>query len=74
MRFSVWMKRYLKDDNAKGSLARSIKVEGRWFPHNRCRRVVRKYIEGRGADDYVLQAFDECWDAYERENNRSGTR
>lgn len=63
MRFITFMKRnYLHDEGCKGSLARSIKADGRNFPIRKSHDTYRRFLEVYcKASDGVLDAFEECF-------------
>ena len=77
MLFYTWMiKNHLKDNSAKGLLARSMKAEGNGFPKRRRLKTLIGYLEHRGASQEVMDALGECWEEYEnheRENHRTKT-
>ena len=55
MFFYTWMiKNHLKDDSAKGLLARSMKAEGNGFPKRRRLKTLVGYLEHRGASQEVM--------------------
>ena len=69
-------KDHLKDNSAKGILARSMKAEGDGFPKRRRLKTLIGYLEHRGASQEVMDALVECWEEYEnyeRENHRTKT-
>lgn len=63
MRFITFMKRnYVNDNGPAGSLARSIKADGKNFPISRSHDLYRKYLEVYcSASDSILRAFYECF-------------
>lgn len=70
MNFKNWMKKnYLNEDSPKGDLAQDIRTDEN-FPKNGpgkydgWGRLLRNYLENRGACDGCLGAFDECWKEY----------
>ncbi len=72
MRFCTFLIRKYKDDKTvKGVLARSVKADGNNFPRTRTSyRVIRKYIEERGASPKCLEAFDEVWKEYKEHEGK----
>ena len=72
MLFYTWMiKNYLKDDSAKGLLARSMKAEKSGFPKRRRLRTLVGYLEHRDASQEVTDALVECWGEYENHERES---
>jgi len=75
MLFFTWITRkYIDDKTEKGLLARSIKSDGFYFPKQRGRKHIIKYLNVQGASDLYIKAFEECWEEYiedERKNNRT---
>jgi len=70
-------RRYKDEESARGTLARSMKDDGRNSPRTRnSHRVIRRYLEVfRDASLECLDAFDECWKEYmehEGKGNREG--
>ena len=71
MLFFTWIKRkYIDDATAKGGLARSIKSDGFYFPKQRGRKHILKYLHVRGASDSCIKAFEECWDEYVQDERK----
>lgn len=72
MLFYTWMiKNHLKDNSAKGLLARSMKAEGNGFPKRRRLKTLVGYLEHRGASQEVMDALVECWEEYENHERES---
>jgi uncharacterized protein YozE (UPF0346 family) len=76
MLFFTWIKRkYIDDTTAKGMLARTIKSDGFYFPKQRGREHILKYLQVRDASDTYIKAFKDCWDEYiDDEEKRTGKK
>ena len=71
MLFFTWIKRkYIKDTTEKGMLARSIKADSFYFPKQRGKENILKYLQVRGASNSYIQAFEECWEEYLKDERK----
>jgi uncharacterized protein YozE (UPF0346 family) len=72
MLFFTWIKRkYIDDTTEKGMLARTIKFDGFYFPKQRGREHILKYLHVRGASDTCIKAFKECWEEYMNDEGKT---
>jgi uncharacterized protein YozE (UPF0346 family) len=75
MLFFTWIKRkYIYDTSDKGALARSIKSDGFYFPKQRGREHILKYLEVRGASYSCIRAFEECWEEYKNDERKANRK
>ena len=71
MYFRNWLRRFEKDQNPRGDLARDV-LSDENFPCEKNEKLkkrqinIRNYLEGAGACEGCLDAFDDAWKEYER--------
>lgn len=71
MYFKDWLRRFEKDENPRGDLARDVRSD-KDFPCEKSvwlkkrETMIRSYLEEAGACNGCLDAFDEAWKDYER--------
>ena len=71
MQFNTWLKKkYIDEDSPRGKLARDIKADSFYFPKQGRHDKVRKYLICRNASEKCLDAFEDCWEEYEKSGKR----
>lgn len=71
MHFRDWLKRFDKDMNPRGDLARDV-LSDKDFPCEKCIKLkkretmIRRYLEDAGACYGCMAAFEDAWKDYER--------
>lgn len=71
MYFKEWIKKYEKDEDPIGDLARDVSTDiefpsEKYVPLRKKWLYLRIYLEEKHACDDCLDAFDEAWEVYER--------
>ena len=70
MTFYTYLIKHKNDESPIGDLARDVYLDDRKdtfkFSNFNARKLMRSYLESRGACSECLSAFDECYEEYQK--------
>lgn len=61
--FKKWMKKFIKDENAIGDLARDMYAD-KSFPKSNDLKVQRRYLKPKACEK-AMETFEKAWALYE---------